>query len=581
MRRGITTGLMTLALLGAKSGHARPFTFETPAGPITIEVSHVGPSGDLVSPPAPAPLTLRPPSIFSAPLPTGSGARALGLAGAFTALADDATAASWNPAGLVQLETPEASMVYRMSKIRAAHQSDSDKFKVGSDQTDEDGLNYFSLAYPFYIKAVSRNAVVSLNHQEAYDFGQHFHADLSQAQRDTGRQSTKQTFTSTQTQHTNNSVFNVDITSHLVTDARSSYSQIQDSDLISKLDFDQSGVISALSPAFAIDLSPTLSVGAALNWYQNDPLSGDAITSHTVARYNGKATGDSSINTVRTTSGSYSYSGTMTTPPPFSRVRPISGQGPISAFSDTATTSQKTTLLQDGVYDEKNRFTELDGFNQTLGVIWTLNWLLTFGASVDLPWTASARQTKTVSNSVTTYDASHTKVLDVSNTTKTGSEDVEFNFPLFWNIGFVLRWMPQLYSTFDVGQTKWSDFSFQAAGGPKINPLNSQPLADSPLDDTWSWRAGTEYLIKLKTTQIPLRIGFAREERPALEHPDIFYTATCGTGISLGKEDARTVLDIAYGYTWAGDVRGIVPDQPGLTSDVHEQQIFVSIIQHF
>ena len=46
------------------------------------------------------------PEIFSSPLPTGSGARALGSGGAFLALADDATAASWNPAGLRLGELP-------------------------------------------------------------------------------------------------------------------------------------------------------------------------------------------------------------------------------------------------------------------------------------------------------------------------------------------------------------------------------------------------------------------------------------------------------------------------------------------
>ena len=144
---------------------AEEFQIQTPGGPITIEVTHVGPSGDLISPPAPAPLTLRPPSIFSAPLPTGSGARSLGMAGAFTALADDATAASWNPAGLVQLERPEASVVYRYSSQTADHHSDSGDFRVGSDQTDDNGLNYFSFAYPFLIKPIGRYAVVSLNHQ--------------------------------------------------------------------------------------------------------------------------------------------------------------------------------------------------------------------------------------------------------------------------------------------------------------------------------------------------------------------------------------------------------------------------------
>jgi len=41
----------------------------------------------------------------------GSGARALGMGGAFLARADDATAASWNPAGLSYLRRPEMSVV--------------------------------------------------------------------------------------------------------------------------------------------------------------------------------------------------------------------------------------------------------------------------------------------------------------------------------------------------------------------------------------------------------------------------------------------------------------------------------------
>lgn len=42
----------------------------------------------------------------------GSGARALGMGGAFLARADDATAASWNPAGLSYLRAPEVSFVF-------------------------------------------------------------------------------------------------------------------------------------------------------------------------------------------------------------------------------------------------------------------------------------------------------------------------------------------------------------------------------------------------------------------------------------------------------------------------------------
>lgn len=42
----------------------------------------------------------------------GVGARALGMGGAFVALADDATASYWNPAGLVQLKQKEVAAMY-------------------------------------------------------------------------------------------------------------------------------------------------------------------------------------------------------------------------------------------------------------------------------------------------------------------------------------------------------------------------------------------------------------------------------------------------------------------------------------
>ena len=44
---------------------------------------------------------------------TGVGARVAGMGGAFIGVADDATAVSWNPAGLTQLDKPEASIAGR------------------------------------------------------------------------------------------------------------------------------------------------------------------------------------------------------------------------------------------------------------------------------------------------------------------------------------------------------------------------------------------------------------------------------------------------------------------------------------
>jgi long-subunit fatty acid transport protein len=74
---------------------------------------------------------------FSSP-----GARSMGFGGAFVPLADDATAAFANPAGLVQLVRPELSGELRM---RAAVESDENGQSAFGAVT---GLSFFSLVYP-------------------------------------------------------------------------------------------------------------------------------------------------------------------------------------------------------------------------------------------------------------------------------------------------------------------------------------------------------------------------------------------------------------------------------------------------
>ncbi len=66
----------------------------------------------------------------SSPNPVGSGARALGMAGAFIAIADDATAASWNPGGLAELERPEVAVVGA-----AFHRIDDVAWEAGTTRT--------------------------------------------------------------------------------------------------------------------------------------------------------------------------------------------------------------------------------------------------------------------------------------------------------------------------------------------------------------------------------------------------------------------------------------------------------------
>jgi len=88
----------------------------------------------------------------------GSGARALGMGGAFLARADDATAASWNPAGLSYLRLPEVSFVYsggRFDSLEATSASRKEDKRHGRTP------DFFAAAYPFELGRVIGSAQVS------------------------------------------------------------------------------------------------------------------------------------------------------------------------------------------------------------------------------------------------------------------------------------------------------------------------------------------------------------------------------------------------------------------------------------
>ena len=115
--------------------------------------------------------------ITSTPNPVGSGARALGMGGAFIAVADDATAASWNPGGLVQLEKPEISAVSEAVR-RVENNTFSEYPEASRKQSDHGvGLNFLSAVYPF--TGCNHNMVVSLNYQHLYDFSRKWNLVLA------------------------------------------------------------------------------------------------------------------------------------------------------------------------------------------------------------------------------------------------------------------------------------------------------------------------------------------------------------------------------------------------------------------
>lgn len=168
-------------------------------------------------------------SINSSPNPVGSGARALGMGGAFIAIADDATAASWNPAGLIQLETPEISVVGSYLYNHETYSSASYPDAGGPQSNRSEEINYLSLATPFQL--LGQNAVASLNYQTLYDLNRRFNYGFN----DVG--------------------FDPPPIGPLFWNIRRQYQ------------FQQQGALHALSPALAVQVTPAFSVGLTLNWW--------------------------------------------------------------------------------------------------------------------------------------------------------------------------------------------------------------------------------------------------------------------------------------------------------------------------
>jgi hypothetical protein len=93
----------------------------------------------------------------------GAGARAFGMGGAFLARADDATAASWNPAGLSYLRRPELSLVGVYSSLNTTGGL--------ADRDEANGANpdFVAFTHPLRLWGTAGSAQVSF--QRAIPFG--------------------------------------------------------------------------------------------------------------------------------------------------------------------------------------------------------------------------------------------------------------------------------------------------------------------------------------------------------------------------------------------------------------------------
>jgi long-subunit fatty acid transport protein len=420
--------------------------------------------------------------IASSPNPVGSGARAIGMGGTFIAIAGDATAASWNPAGLVQLEKPETS-------IALAYQSRIEDFSSSlnpeidnSAAIDESSINYFSASYPFAL--INKNMVVSINYQRLYDFKRKF--DYRQ---------------------------NIYTPPLIPSDPPSIRKE--------ERNYDRNGSLAALGLAYAIEVTPQISLGLTLNIWTDDLMwqNGweETFTNHS-----------------QTTFG--------------------------------AVSNIENTHISD-------KYTGFSGINANIGALWNINQSVTIGAVLKTPFTASINHEYSENWTQSDESGSKTVLADIRD-----SDDIELEMPMSYGIGISYRFSDQLSMGLDIYRTEWSKFILTDGDGNKSNAVSGQAKEDSNVKDTTQIHLGGEYLI-LKPDRnlvIPLRAGLFYDPEPAEGDEKKFYGMALGSGIGY----KNLVFDLAYQLRWGRNIEmnNLIVNSK---ADIMQHTVLVSLIYHF
>ncbi len=434
--------------------------------------------------------------VSASPSPVGSGARAAGMADAFVAIADDATAASWNPAGLIQLERPEISFVGSYNGVIDEFAANAHPEVDSQHSIHSIDLNYLSVVYPIPVLVLGRNAAVSLNYQRKYDFSREF-----------------------------------DMRYRL--DDRTSWGQSFVFD--TRMDFEQKGGLSAITPAFAMEVTDRFSVGAALNLWRGSFLSDNGWTKTT-------------------------------------RTRAVFEFAPIMDFSTVET------------YEEFRDFT---GENVTVGLLWNPTDKWSFGGRYDTSFTGKVKYS---AQTIRTQFANqgYPSQSFVSPVTR---ERRRVRFPSSFALGAAYRANDRLTVSLDVTRIDdWKDFYMKNAAGRRTSLIHAGPLNDPEqprrhFHPTHTVRLGTEYVFipdqpdETLDRLWTIRGGLFYDQEPSTRHPDDFFGFALGGGL-LWKQ--RVNIDLAYQLRFGCDVnRDFIRGIEGFHEDVCQHRVLVSTVIYF
>jgi len=390
---------------------------------------------------------------------------------------------------LVQVERPELSVVGSYNGIYEQF-SARGHGEVDSSHDDHNlDLNYLSFTYPFRMPGLGRNSSVALNYQRKYDFSRDFLMD-----------------------------YNWSGTSQGMPVSRSL-----------TMDFEQSGGLGAITPAFAVEITPTLSIGASLNVWMSTPFE------------------DNSWRQRIRTDGLYEI-------------------GPM--------VSEVTTVTRE-------KYRDFEGENAVVGVMWNATPRWTLAARYDSGFTGDVK-----------YRSIETRTQDGrAMPAVTAGESRHVRFPSSFALGTSYRAGDRLTLSFDVTRTdQWKDFFYETADGERFSLVDASALNDpdkgrTHFDPTNTVRFGGEYVFVPERPEQRInylwtvRGGLFYDQEPASGHPDDFFGFALGAGVVTHQ---RVSIDLAYQLRYGHDVnRDFIRGVDGFEEDVFQHRVLTSVIVYF
>ena len=242
------------------------------------------------------------------------------------------------------------------------------------------------------------------------------------------------------------------------------------------LHYRQEGKLRTLSPAYAIQITPRLSLGVTFNWWTDNLFWRNGWQTDSVVKgyifYNSRSGTEFNLH-----------------------------------------------------YHE--RYYDFTGFNMNLGFLWHANRMVTIGGVLKTPFTAHVkhkRQDETVIHNPDSTIIKDTYYL---------RENVRLRMPLSFGFGIALRFSDAFTVSLDMYHTQWSKFIIDDSSGARRSPITGKFTRDSHVSGTTQVRLGAEYLFILTNTVIPVRGGLFYDPEPADNHPADFWGITLGTGVSI------------------------------------------------